>query len=216
MASVKIEGPTIRDIFLGIGMDTEDLTLRLSKDKLGAFKEMMREWLPMQKVMHSKRLTVLGKKTTTCMQGSQLWKDTFEKGFQLFKVYARKQSFVCLNAAFRLDLMWWHLFLEMGMMENSVDCSTSINLHTDMLGSLWLWRTECLQLPWWEITEEWSVATKEMVPVVSASVLWDVSWHGSLVVAHCDNLAVNTRYSKDFLLVQLLWCLFSMHSILSH
>ena len=84
----------------------------------------------MQKVMRSKRLAVLGKKTTTCMQGSQPWKDTFEKSFKLLKEYARKHSFVCLNAAFRSDLMWWHLFLEIGMMDNSVDCSTSINLRT--------------------------------------------------------------------------------------
>lgn len=59
---------------------------------------------------------------------------------------------------------------------------------------------------------KWSIATKELIPVVLASMLWGSGWHGYLVMAHCDNLAVveviNTGYSKDPLLMQLLRCLF--------
>ena len=59
---------------------------------------------------------------------------------------------------------------------------------------------------------KWSIAAKELVPVVLASMPWGSRWQGRLVVAHCDNLAVveviNAGYSKDSQLMQLLHCLF--------
>ena len=120
--------PRVRNGYRGLNLET-------CKGEVMCFQGNDEGVATYAKVIHSKRLAVLGKKTTTCMQPC---KDIFEKGFQLLKEYARKQSFVCLNAAFQSDLMWWHPFLEIGMMDNSVDCSTSINLHTDMSGSLWL------------------------------------------------------------------------------
>ena len=45
------------------------------------------------------------------------------------------------------------------------------------------------------------IAVKETIPIVLARLLWGKRWHGKLVLAHCDNLAVvqviNAGYCKD-------------------
>ena len=79
------------------------------------------------------------------------------------------------------------------MMDNLADGATSFNLYTDVSGifgcGAWC-GAQWLQLPWWSSMGKWSIAAKELVPVVLASMLWGSRWQGRLVVAHCDNLAV--------------------------
>ena len=59
---------------------------------------------------------------------------------------------------------------------------------------------------------KWSIAAKELIPIVLASMLRGSRWQGCLVIAHCNNLAVveviNAGYCKDPLLMQLLRCHF--------
>ena len=59
---------------------------------------------------------------------------------------------------------------------------------------------------------QWSIAAKELTPIVMATALWGNLWRGKIVLVHCDDQAVvevvNAGYSKDPLLMQLLRCLF--------
>ena len=52
----------------------------------------------------------------------------------------RQEAVIHLNAAFRSDIRWWHLFLDtwngIGMMDNPADSVTSFNLYTDVSGIL--------------------------------------------------------------------------------
>ena len=87
--------------------------------------------------------------------------------------------------------MWWHLFLDIwngvGMMDNPANYSSSVDLYTDASGhfgsAAWC-GCQWLQVPWWDAMGKWSIAVKELIPIVLASMLWGSRWQGCLVIAH--------------------------------
>lgn len=137
MAPEKVEGPTTQLTFLGIEMDTENMILHLSENKLSTLKEIIGEWLTRKSCTVRDLQSLAGKLQHACKvicPGMTFLRRIFE----LLKGCGKNQSFVCLNAAFRSDLMWWHLFLEtwngIGMMDNPASYLSSINLYTDASG----------------------------------------------------------------------------------
>ena len=61
-----------------------------------------------------------------------------------------------------------------------------------------------------DVVSKWSIATKELIPVVLASMPWGSRWHGCLVMAQAVVEVISVGYSKDPLLMQLLHYLFSV------
>jgi hypothetical protein len=72
--------------------------------------------------------------------------------------------------------------------------------------------TKWFQLQWDERTEGANIAVKEIIPIVIAVVLRGHRWKRSRVFAHCENTSlvavINSHYSKDNRLMQMLRCLF--------
>ena len=92
---------------------------------------------------------------------------------------------------------------------------------TDASGSFgcgaW-WGHRWLQYQWPAGMETWSIAVKELIPVVMAIVVWGHHCQGTSVLINSDNEAVanvlNTGYAKDQQLMHLLRCAFFITVIL--
>ena len=153
------------------------MILHLPENKLSALKEMIGEWLTRKSCTVRDLQSLAGKLQHAC-KVVRPGRTFLRRIFELLKGCDKNQSFVCLNAAFRSDLMRWHLFLEtwngIGMMDNPASYPSSIDLYTDASGhfgcAAWC-GSQWLQLPWWDAVSKWSVATKELIPVVMASML---------------------------------------------
>lgn len=69
-----------------------------------------------------------------------------------------------------------------------------------------------IQFRWPTVTEPWSIAVKEMVPIVMALMLWGKHWAGNVVLVQCDNMAIvevlNSGIAKDSTLMHMLRCVF--------
>lgn len=67
------------------------------------------------------------------------------------------------------------------------------------------------QLQWGSSTALAHIAIKELLPIVTAAMLWGYKWKGKMVRALCDNMAIvhvlHSRQSKDSELMHLLQCL---------
>ena len=63
---------------------------------------------------------------------------------------------------------------------------------------------------------QWSIAAKELPPILLAAATWGKGWKGVVVLFQCDNKAVvavlQSRYSCDPTLMHLLRCLFFMEA----
>ena len=79
------------------------------------------------------------------------------------------------------------------MMENCLSIDQEIHLYTDASGSYgcgaW-WGVEWMQLQWPAGTEEWSIAYKELLPIVLACMVWGHWWTKHRIMVHCDNEVV--------------------------
>ena len=77
-------------------------------------------------------------------------------------------------------------------------------------GSAWF------QLQWDQPTSLKQIATKELIPIIIAAVVWGHTWTGNQVQSLCDNEAVvtviNSRSSREQDIMQLLRCLFFLES----
>ena len=111
VAAEKVEGPSTRLVFLGIVIDTSRMCLRLPSEKLDNLRTMVADWLPKKSCLIRDLQSLVGK----LQHASKVVRPgrTFlRRMFELLKGRPRGQQFVRLSAAFRSDLMWWHMFLE--------------------------------------------------------------------------------------------------------
>ena len=202
VATDKLEGPATNLTFLGIELDTVSMTKRLPPSKLSELKAI----LGRKEVLSHKRAAISYRQITTCMQSGPARKNLLRRMFEMLKGVQKKQRFIRLNTAFRSDLVWWLMFLESWL------CLIT-RLQIMFTTGCGAWRqTEWFQFPWPQNFIQQPIATKELLPVVLACLVWGRLWRSQHVLVHCDNQAVvsvvNSGYSKDSSLMQLLRCLF--------
>ena len=218
VAGQKLEGPTDGLTFLGIELDTTHMIRRLPLHKLRELKELVEEWLPKRSCRVKDLQSLVGKLQHAC-KVVRPGRTFLRRMFELLKGGANKRPWVRLNASFRSDLLWWHLFLEswngVAMLENVPTQGREVDLYTDASGSFGCgayWGSHWLQLRWPEGLEEWSIARKELIPIVAASMVWGQRWRQQRVRVHCDNEAVveviKAGYSREPYLMHLLRCVF--------
>ena len=128
--------------------------------------------------------------------------------FDLMAKVAHPDHFVRLSAGFRLDLMWWKLFLKewysLSLMRAVGKQLADVEVFSDASGS---WGcgaysgSQWFQLAWSSGAAKYQIAVKEHLPVVLAVAVWGKDWKGLDVTCHSDNQAVvsviHSRTSKD-------------------
>ena len=136
--------------------------------------------------------------------------------FELLKGQPRDQQFVSLGMPSRSDLRWWHRFLDFwngtGLLQGQQLGPADFNLFTDASGSFGAeaWFNEYwFQLPWPQaVAVEWSIAAKELPPVVMAVTVWGQLWQRKTILIYCNNQEViNASSCKDPLLMQHIRCM---------
>ena len=123
-----------------------------------------------------------------------------------------------VNAAFRSDLFWWHLFMarwnNSSMLSAHLPTQPDRHLFTDASGS-WgcgaLCNHDWFHHPWPVEWAQTNIATRELVPNVLAVGLWGRVWQGLHILVRSDNMAIvelfRSRSSRDPDLMHLLRCL---------
>ena len=195
------------------------MCLRLPQVKLADLKQLVASWIGKKSCSLADLQSLVGKLQHACKVVCP-GRTFLRRMFELLKGRPKRQQMIHLNIAFQSDLMWWHMFLEarngIGIVQRQMEGPTNVYLCTDASGS---WGCEAwagslwLKLAWPKgKVKEWPIAVKEIVPIVLAGLLRGKRWHGKLVLAHCDNLAVvqviNVGYCKDLNLMQHVQSLF--------
>ncbi len=138
--------------------------------------------------------------------------------FSLLAGVHRSYFRICLNSSIRVDLQWWHCFLQASNGSSFFPAPVpSTHIYSDASGTVGCGAIDST-VGWFQLTwpgtcwMDANIATKELLPIVVAAALWGASWRGSHVCFHCDNAAVvsviNKHSAKDKVMVHLLRCLF--------
>ena len=195
-----------------------EMVRRLPARKVTELRDLIREWSEKRSCRIKELQSLVGKLVHAC-KVIRPGRTFLGRMLELLRGVRRKQQYLRLNTGFRSDLQWWHQFLEgwngVAMLANTPRGGSDIDLYTDASGAFgcgaW-WQEGWLQLEWPEGLEAWSIARKELIPVVMACMLWGKRWWRKGVRVHCDNEAVVEvlwkGYARDDHLMHLLRCVF--------
>lgn len=224
VAEEKTMGPATVLPLLGIELDSELLQLRLPPGKLEKLKQLVEAWRKRKGCSKRELQSLAGHLNHACKvvrPGRR-----FLRGiFGLISQFGRRDHMIRLNAAFRVDLEWWHVFVSswngVSMMLRESLQSPGIEIWSDASGS-WgcgaVWGTQWFQVAWceWPGFSTASIAAKELLPIIVATAIWGSEWAGLTVLCHCDNqsvvAAVKGGYCRDPSMAHMLRCLFFLEA----
>ena len=210
LALHKVEGPTTRLVFLGIGLDSSQMALSLPDDKLLRLRGLMQQWSHSKCIRDPQQFQSLLGHLVHTTQVVPLGKAYLNHLFSLAQDL-RPGQFRCLNCAARANIAWWanlcDLWPGISVHQFLLLQEPSHHLYSDASGSC---GCGAWSLPWQGIPHLNSIALKELVPNVLACALWGASWRDTYVICHSDNTAavaqVNKLRARDPIAAHLLRC----------
>ena len=189
---------------------------RLPDDKLNRMKLQFSTWLHKKKATKRQILSLVGLLKYAC---KVVWsRRTFVVRMYSTAAKVKKLTyFSCLNKSFRLDLYWWHMFINHWngiILLRSATTFFDYHIYTDASGS-WgfgaIFAGFWFQLPW---PMEWSsvnITAKKLVPIIISCTVWSPLLKQRSIEFHCDNqglvAAINKGSSKDAVVMHVLRCL---------
>ena len=224
LAIEKTDDPASAITFLGIEVDTKAGILHLPPTKLLHLRGLLDEWEGKKSCTKRDLQSILGSLNHACkviQPGRSLLRNMLE----LLHVAHAHHHHIRLNQQFQADICWWQVFaaewngvaiIPPPTPQPQVQCTSDAS-------SSWgcgAWHnSHWFQLKWPQHTATWSIAAKELLPILLAAGTWGKNWKGALVLFQRDNQAVvavlRSRYSHDSTLMHLLRCLSESTVVLS-
>ncbi len=204
----KTEGPAEVITFLGIEIDSINMELRLTQEKLSELLNLLKKWRGMKSCRKRDLQSIAGSLNHACV-AVRAGRSFKRRLHDLIASVEKDDRRVRLNVEARADLDWWFQFglgwngralMQKGLGERQPDHE----LVSDASGSWGCgaeWKGKWFQLSWEtaQSAREWSIMPKEMLPIVIAAIVWGEQWEGSSVLAWCDNSAVVAHHKVWFL-----------------
>ena len=198
----KIEGPSSQLTFLGIVIDTDNMTARISpecKEDLLLSIQFPRK----NKCTKHQLLSLVGKLSLACkvVPAGRIF---LHRPIDLSCTVSHMQHHPRLCTDAYLDLDWWLAFLPTwngtsGILETNWSTSLSMSLYTDASSTLgWgaYWSGNWIQARWSPDQVDRDIIWKELFAVASAVNTWGYRWSRKKVLVHCDNQAVVDIWKK--------------------
>ncbi len=219
MAPHKRDGPTTCLIFLGIEIDTVAGELRLPEGKLLRLKALLQEWGVKMACRRRQLESLIGLLTHAC-KVVRPGRSFLRRLLDLLHATGMRPDGDChirLNRTCQSDIAWWTEFVEQWNGKNFL-CPPhnlpTVELVSDASGSwgcgAWYGKS-WFQVPWGSWAGNYSIAAKELLPIVLACATWGHMWHARQVRCLCDNqvvvAALQSRSSRDPGVMHLLRCL---------
>lgn len=216
LAPEKTAGPSTVLEFLGIIIDTRNLTIRLPDRKKRDLQQIIAE-LTSRKSATKEELQSLAGKLQHATKVVKPGRCFIRTAYELASLRKRAHDPVRITRELKTDLAWWSTFLNQwqgtSLMWDHLHHLPEVIVFSDASGS---WGCGALSAHSW-IQHQWqpeigniSIAHKELVPIVIACFLWGRQWSGKVVQFYCDNEAVTLMLkdlsSKEKGLIHLLRC----------
>ena len=224
VAPAKLEGPSTSLTFLGIGIDTVSLEIRLPADKLQRLQDLLHSWLSRASCTKQELESLIGYLSHACYV-VRAGKSFLRCLIELVAVARQAHHFVRLNASHRADLWWWEAFLaplNHTSFFRGIPSCPRFSFFSDASGSVGcgaIWPPYWFRIKWqsqlfsqWPEVSSGSITFKELLPIFWGLAVWGGHWRQASVTLYCDNqgavAAINSGYSRVSHIGHLLRCLF--------
>ena len=195
LAEEKIEGPSTSITYLGIIINSYDMTIEIPNDKFTEAKYILKNW----KIKHTctkRQLKSLIGKLGFISKVVQPGRMFSRRLIDISTTVKRMHHHITLNQEAKADMQWWIDFLPHWKTKTMIPPtfqiqSTDIQLHTDASDIGWgaTYNKEWIQGRW--VLEKGkvphSIDFRELFAITAAALTWGPSWHGQRVVFITDN-----------------------------
>ena len=197
LAPEKIEGPTTCLIFLGIELDSMQMTARLPADKLFDLLTLIQTWRDKTYCKRKELESLIGKLSHACYV-VPAGRTFLRRLINLLRDSKRFWKSIRIPRACQLDLQWWSDFLPswngvyffdlpewapLPDFELSSDASGKQGYGVFNNGA-WFYQR------WLPSQQQLGMAYKELYPIVVACHIWGPSWSHKRIKFWCDNQSV--------------------------
>jgi hypothetical protein len=184
--------------YLGIEIDTINMTVRLPEEKLTKLKQLLAEWNQKKKVKKSELLALIGflAFASKVVKPGRMF---LRRLIDLSTTVKSDHHYVSINSDARADLHWWQTFIPewngINIIPSLPVSSDSISLFSDAssvglsatFGSRWLY-SDWSKVSWVS-PENTHINTREIFAIWAAVRTWGHSWANSQLLIFTDNEA---------------------------
>ena len=215
----KCEGPCTALTFLGIHIDTVQMTLSLPAEKLVRIQEELERWSGKKfRWCRRQELELLIGLLHHAARVVRPGRSFLYRLISLLRGRHDDVKYIRLKAEARTDILWWRVFIKIwnGVAISPVISTPQAFLTSDASGN-WgcgaFTGSKWFQFQWtpeYGLSEQ--ITFKELLPIVLAVIMWGKHWAGLHLHCNCDNEAVvhilASCYTRDSSVMHLLRCLF--------
>ena len=199
----KVEGPVKEIAFLGIHIDSNNMTVSLPHEKKEELRNKIEEFVNKKKATKRELLSLIGKLSFACkvLPAGRIF---LRRMIDLSTTVKELHYHIYLSQDFTKDLQWWRQILpgwsgSTFILEPEWSTPKSFHFYTDASGGISYrayWNGHWFNGTWKEGQERKDIQWKELLVIVMAAATWGHCWTGKRIMAHCDNQAVCDIWRK--------------------
>ena len=197
LAEDKIEGPVLKLIFLGITINSRDMTIEVPQEKYIDSMDLLRRWQGKRTCTKRELKSLIGKLGHICkvVRPGRMFS---RRLIDLSTTVRQMHHHISLNREARADIQWWIDFLPHWTAKSVIPpslkiFSTDLLLYTDAsdIGFGALFGTKWIQGAWPKTDVKISIDYRELFAITAATLTWGHSWEGLRIVFVTDNKPIS-------------------------
>ena len=188
----KVHGPSQILTFLGIELDTIDMTLALPQEKMDDIRKILQRRVSQRKCTKRELQSIIGKLNwaTQVIYGGRFHLRRLLDAMVLLRYPSHRTR---ITQAMRADMEWWLQFMSAfngltGMVSTRPAAPVTIDASTHAAGAHYL--GQAIYTPWgqcWPLAAPLHINHKEVLALETAVSAWAPQWRNKKIFVHCDN-----------------------------
>ena len=220
----KLIKPTTELEYLGIVIDSHNMVLKISEDRLKDTLDELNKWNIRKSCSKRELLSIIGKLSFIC-KVVKSGRTFLRRMIDLSKTVKYLHFRIKLNRSFRADLNWWRSFLPYWNGISVIHRDVDTELYTDSsdLGIGCIYRDQWFMVPFTDAIShlrQKSINWRELFAIVKAVATWCHHLANKKVLLYCDNESVTyivnsgtSREPEIMKLVRTLFFICAQHNI---
>ena len=196
LAPEKIIGPSEIITYLGIEINSSNLTIAVTQEKFDELMDILPRWKKQKSCTKQQLLSLIGKLSFICkvVQPGRIF---LRRLINLSMSAKKLHHHINMNKQAIADIDWWCEFLPTWAQRSIIPetyhvTSSDLKLFTDAssVGFGAIYGNAWIQAKWDEYSVGYSIDFKELFAIVAAVMTWGFSWEGKRIVFVTDNLPI--------------------------
>ena len=201
MAVEKIEGPFTIMVFLGILINTINMTMSLDAERLKAIEDMLASWAARKQASRQELQSLIGilSFAAKVVRASRIFLRRMIDQLKLIPSWANATTQYLLSQEFFLDLKWWATFVRAWNGKAIIATQVQLDGYTEIFtdacvpGYGAVYDNEWFAGTWTaeeahqaRVHKRDSMPWKELHCIVRAAATWGKHWAGKHIMLRCD------------------------------